>query len=282
MIHEPIAQNSRRRSLRSRGEKARTAARPDVGQVPTDLVRRPVVAAFGALLLLLAGCSDDPSTNEPPSDSPNRILPLGASRVEGARPDFESFRYELWIDLVEGGWEFDFVGTQSDNGRYPILEGNEFDDDHEGRGGYTSGEILEGIEGWLDETGAPDVVLFSSPGGNDILNGQTPLVDIVANIVEIIGILRSSNPEVTVILEELAPGRSDLMTDRLLGDFDAIRSAVRTIADERSTATSQVLTVDMETGFTDDMLADDVHYNEVGADFVATRYYDLLATVLDR
>lgn len=242
----------------------------------------PIALALGIAALLLSACGDDPVTTEPQSVAVNRILPLGASRVEGARPDFESFRYELWTDLVENGWTFDFIGTRSDGATYPAFDGEEFDTDHEGRGGYTSGEILAGIEGWLDETGPPDVVLFSSPGGNDILNGLAALDDTVSNIVEIIDVLQARNPEVTVILEELAPGRSDLMTDRFTDDFEAIREAVRTIAGERSTETSQVLTVDMSTGFTDDMLADEVHYNETGAEFVAARYYDVLANVLAR
>jgi hypothetical protein len=37
----------------------------------------------------------------------------------------------------------------------------------------------------------------------------------------------------------------------------------------------------MATGFTDNMLADPIHYNQDGATFVANRYYDLLETILD-
>ena len=48
---------------------------------------------------------DEGTKEGEPSTSKNKILPLGASRVEGARPDFESYRYELWKLLEEGGWE---------------------------------------------------------------------------------------------------------------------------------------------------------------------------------
>jgi lysophospholipase L1-like esterase len=37
----------------------------------------------------------------------------------------------------------------------------------------------------------------------------------------------------------------------------------------------------MFTGFTDDLLSDDVHYNEAGADFIASRYYVILENVLE-
>ncbi|MEO0725477.1 MAG: hypothetical protein AAFZ63_13110 [Bacteroidota bacterium] len=35
-------------------------------------------------------------------------------------------------------------------------------------------------------------------------------------------------------------------------------------------------------GFTDDFLADEVHYNEAGAAFIAERYYEVLEDILQR
>ena len=75
-------------------------------------------------------------------------MSLGASRVEGDRPNFESYRYELWKKLIDNNFTFDFIGTQSDNAIYPSFKGFNFDIDHEGRGGWTSGDILEGLDGW--------------------------------------------------------------------------------------------------------------------------------------
>ena len=65
-------------------------------------------------------------------------MPLGASRVQGNRPEYESFRYELWKDLIDNDWTFDFIGTQTDEATYPIYNNLSFDLDHEGRGGWTS------------------------------------------------------------------------------------------------------------------------------------------------
>ncbi|MEC8968871.1 MAG: hypothetical protein VX756_06960, partial [Bacteroidota bacterium] len=53
-----------------------------------------------------------------------------------------------------------------------------------------------------------------------------------------------------------------------------------TISSDQTTSTSSVILVDMFTGFTDAMLADDVHYNEIGAEFIATRYYNTLIPIL--
>lgn len=56
------------------------------------------IKLLGIFLLLLTfnACNqeDDSSTNSQ-SPSINKILTLGASRVEGSRPEFESYRYEL-------------------------------------------------------------------------------------------------------------------------------------------------------------------------------------------
>ena len=206
-------------------------------------------------------------------------MPLGASRVEGARPGYESFRYELWKLLVDGAWDFDYIGTMDDPAEYPSYANMDFDDDHEGRGGWTSGEILGGIDEWLAEAGAPDIVLFSSPGGNDALTGL-PYEDAIANINAIIDIIQTANPNVSIIIEQLAPARSDAMTPELTTFFTQMNQDVLTIASQQTTATSSVTTVDMATGFDDSFYADDVHYNEAGATVVANRYYEILVDIL--
>ena len=115
-------------------------------------------------IMIISSCDKRDTAPELQNDSINKIMPLGASRVQGDRPNYESFRFELWKALVEDGWTFDFIGTQSDAAFYPAFEGENFDADHEGRSGWTSGFILNGLDIWLDQTGAPDIVLFSSPG----------------------------------------------------------------------------------------------------------------------
>lgn len=219
----------------------------------------------------------DPVT---PSNSINTILPLGASRVEGARPVFESYRYDLWKQLNDGGYTFDFIGTRQDEGSYPNHTGLAFDLDHEGRGGWTSGQILNGINDWLDATGAPDIVLFSSPGGNDALQNLS-YTDAISNINAIIDALQAKNPNVTILIEQMAPARSDAMTPQLSTYFTQMQSDVVTIATNQSTSTSRVIPVDMFTGFTDTFCADEVHYNEEGAAFIATRYYEALTDILE-
>lgn len=236
---------------------------------------------LGMSLVIFNACDKDGDINpKPQSNSKNKILPLGASRVEGARPEYESFRYELWKDLKENNLTFDFIGTQSDNASYPPFDNETFDIDHEGRGGWTSGQILDGLNDWLSEVGTPDIVLFSSPGGNDALEGLS-YETAVENINNIIDIIQAKNPNVTIILEQMAPGRSDIMTAELTSFFNRLQQEVLTIANNQSTSTSQVIAVDMFTNFNDSMLADDVHYNEAGAEFIADRYYTVLENILE-
>ncbi len=230
---------------------------------------------------MLTACGkDDDSTHNPQSTAINKILPLGASRVEGARPDYESYRYELWKDLKENDWDFDFIGTQSDNASYPLFNNENFDIDHEGRGGWTSEEILEGLNSWLSQAGSPDIVLFSSPGGNDILNHQN-YHQTLSNINAIIDVLQTNNPKVTIVIEQPAPGHSDFMTSEYLIAFNQIRQDVLSISTNQTTTESQVIAVDMFTEFNDSYLADEVHYNIAGAEFIANRYYNVLKNVLE-
>ncbi|MEM7163777.1 MAG: GDSL-type esterase/lipase family protein [Bacteroidota bacterium] len=236
------------------------------------------------MFFLLISCEKDEgsigSENEI-STSINKIMPLGASRVEGARPDYESYRYELWKMLKDGGWTFDFIGTLDDEAAYPDYNGQSFDEDHEGRGGWTSGQIASGISTWFEQTGAPDIVLFSSPGGNDGLQNLS-FDEALVNINSTIDYIQSANPNVTIIIEQLAPAHSDIMTQDLMNYLSQMQEAVTAIANAQTTSSSQVIAIDMFTGFSDDLLADDVHYNGNGAKFIAERYYGVLANVLEK
>lgn len=246
------------------------------------------IFAAALLLVSLLSCESN-STNSsgnlnpdpsPPDLTTQRILPLGASRVEGARPEYESFRYELWKDLIDQDRSFDLIGTRQDDATYPTYEEQEFDRDHEGWGGWTSEDIRESLAGWLEQTGPPDIVLFSSPGGNDALIGL-PYDDAIENVSAIVDLLQDDNPNVTILIEQMAPAHSDVMTEELANYMEQFRGDVITLADQKTTEASRIIVVDMATGFTDDYLADDVHYNEAGADFVASRYAEVLLDLLD-
>ena len=247
---------------------------------------------FSLLLLvvscicLLIGCQSDQldqinaNKEENTNDIPNKIMPLGASRVQGLTPLFESYRFELWKDLIDGGWDFDYIGTETETGSYPNYKNLSFDPDHQGKMSWTSEEIFEELESILHETGYPDIVLFSSPGGNDILDGL-PYENVIENINDIIDLFQDRNPDIVILIEQLAPGKTSFMTPELTLIFDKAVLDVETIAQEQTDENSLVIPVNMFEGFADRYLADDIHYNTEGAEFIAQRYYEVLENVLE-
>lgn len=235
-------------------------------------------------LLIFFGCKPSDKTETEACKSITgkvNIMPLGASRVQGFRPIHESYRYELWKDLIDGGWSVDFVGSQRDIALYESYENFCFDYDHEGHGGWTSVQINNNIESWLNQSKTPDIVLFSSPGGNDALQGAS-FETILPNINSIIDKIQAHNPNVTILIEQMAPGKSSFMNNELTAAFEQIHVMITQIANDQTTTNSKVIAVDMATGFSDDFLADNVHYNAKGAKFVAARYYDKLLPYLEK
>lgn len=79
----------------------------------------------------------------------------------------------------------------------------------------------------------------------------------------------------------MAPAHSDTMDATLTSYISGYHEDILTIATEKTTENSQVIPLDMFTGFTDSLLADDVHYNSAGAQFIADRYYSVLSAVLE-
>ena len=149
-----------------------------------------------------------------------------------------------------------------------------------GTSAWTAAQINANIDAWLKSVGDVDIVLFSSPGGNDALNGAD-FSGIVENMNAIIDKIQAHNPNITIIIEQLAPGKSSFMTDEYTLLFAQMKTVIAQIASIQTTTTSMVIAVDMATGFTDDLLADDIHYNKAGAEFIAARYYNKLVPLLN-
>ena len=192
---------------------------------------------------------------------------------EQENDSYESYRYELWKILVDNNYNFDFVGRQKDYGTYEEYSGEEFDNDHEGAGGYESEDVLANIDDVLAAIPSPDVVLLSI-GGNDLLDGGNPPSEPIANIVELVEKLQTHNSNITIFLEEIAPANSETMTSSLTTNLNDFNSQIVSIANTLTTNTSKVIALDMNTNFNESYLADDVHYNEAGAKFIADIYFD--------
>lgn len=231
-------------------------------------------------LFIFAACYDDGISieEEPPVNEIN-ILTLGDSRVQGNRPYHESYRYELWKNLVESDWTVDFLGPNTDQAEYPQFLGLEFDKNHAAVGGYSTQNILNTLEGTLADIEVPDVILMGI-GGIDLIRNKS-YDEAVVNIHTIIDILQEHNPDVTIFMEQIAPAISDTYTEEDIVLFQGFNDAVLAISEERTTQDSEVVAVDMASGWQDFFLADDLHYNAIGAKVVADRYFDALEEHID-
>ena len=227
------------------------------------------------------GKSDDSESNNCIEVNGNiKIMPLGASRVQGYKPFYESYRYDLWNKLMEGGWDVDFVGNQDDDFFYGNDKEYCFDIDHQSKAGWTSAVIDNQIDNWLNEVETPDIVLFSSPGANDIILGAS-LEEIVPNIHSIITKIQAHNPDVTILIEQMAPPKSTFFDENTKLIVEEVKSIINEIAQSKTTEKSLVIAVDMFTDFTDNYLADEIHYNAEGARLIANRYYESLIPFLE-
>ena len=230
------------------------------------------------LVFLFTACEPEPIQ---PDAATYYILPIGDSRVDGDRPNFESYRYEFWKRLANSQYKFDLVGPFDDNDHgagYEDYLGQSFDDHHAGIGGDQTTDVLARLDDALNtvDGAGPDVILLGI-GGNDLLGGAD-VATTIDNLNEIIDRIQTKNPNVTIFVEQIAPGQSNFMTAAFRQSFDQYNAAILNVATNQQTATSTVVAVDMAAGWQDAYLADDVHYNTQGAQVVADRYFAAMLT----
>lgn len=208
-----------------------------------------------------------------------KILPLGASRVD-ADGEYESYRYELWKLHQQNKDKVTFVGSEVDNKEYPKIGYVPFPNKHLGIGAISIKRLRQKLEDKINTFDKPDIVLFSSPGGNDFANG-VPYNKIIIEIKTIIDILQNRNSNIIIIIEKMAPPAPKLVTPQYKFLEQTFFPHLNTIALEKTTDKSEVIIIDMVTGFNNEtMLFDDVHYNEKGAKFIAQKYFNLIKNIL--
>ena len=190
---------------------------------------------------------------------------------------YESYRYELWKKCVQNNFQIDFIGQQFDDGTYPNFMGVSFDRDHEGIGGIESEGVLNNIEEVLLQTNDLDAVLLCV-GGNDLLGGDDPQA-VIDNIALIIDEIQNRFPNIIIFLEQIAPANNETMTNDLSLKLSEFNDLIYQTATAYSNQNTSVIAVDMNTNFTVNLLADDVHYNQDGAVFVAEQYFSSISTV---
>mgnify|MGYP003333397523 CR=1 FL=1 len=191
---------------------------------------------------------------------------------------YESYRYELWKLMQGKGYEVDFVGTQIDDGTYDLFNGESFDADHEGIGGLEADQLLGNLNDVLPNIDKPDMILLCI-GGNDLL-AEEPVQGVIDTIALILERINQFDENIVVFIEQIAPGNNELMTDEFQAAILEFNEKIALLASSW-VGSQNIYSVDMFTGFTEDLLADEVHYNEEGAIEIAARYADAINLVFD-
>ena len=201
-----------------------------------------------------------------------RIMSLGNSITQGDT-NHNTYRRPLWQKLQAGGYNVNFVGSLSANNGGPNPN-PDFDLDHEGHWGYRADQLVVGARNWA-AAAQPNVVLMHA-GSNDLDQGQsiTSTRDDVGNLIDQ---LRLGQPTVTVLLGLLIPTTS-ATNNPTYNSFNALLPA---LAQQKTTAQSQVIIVDQNTDFNAATeTTDGVHPNALGEEKMATRWYASLQTLL--
>jgi lysophospholipase L1-like esterase len=208
-----------------------------------------------------------------------KIMPFGDSTTSGY-DQYVSYRYDLWFDLVDAGFDVDFVGglTTTDGSPNPNWYPEyltTFDRDHQGLSGWRTDQLAR-IASTASSSHQPDIVLLWA-GINDIWGmGSDGVANATNGLRNIISGIRSSVPGSTILLAQSTPyehNNSEYMLP--------LNTAIATIATELDSPESPIILVDLYTGFNiESMTWDNVHQNRTGEAWVADRWFEALASIL--
>ena len=197
-----------------------------------------------------------------------KIMPLGDSITEGI-PGSIGYREKLYGDLINSGFDVDFVGSLS--------SGSGFDTDHEGHSGQTASWLnprLNGPTDYLLNANPPDVILYHI-GTNSLGGSMVVSYALAAN--ETLRIIYEYDPDITVILAKI------ILTN---GTDQNVRTQAYNVLLEGhaqfwSDLGYSIVVVDMENAldYPED-LADPWHPTAAGYEKMAGVWYDALDDLL--
>jgi len=200
-------------------------------------------------------------------------MPLGDSLTSGVStfPVIGAYRNRLHTLLSNAGYNVDFVGTFTDASN-PTLP----DTNHQGQGSARIDQIQANIQGWLNATEDPDVVLLLI-GTNDFWQNyqlgsvQTRLTNLIADIA-------TKRPFAKIILSTLPPRTDNAAIEAQQVSFNA---ALPGIVAQQVALGRQVSLVDMHAGLSAaDIDGDGVHPSQSGFDKMATVWFPSITSVI--
>lgn len=171
-----------------------------------------------ALATSLLVASFATSTAQAAVTQPGNIMPLGDSITAGltlASHIPGGYRQELASDLTALGYSFHFVGSTNTYATTQLTSTN--NDCHEGHGGYTIQEIINGVQNanWLSVN--PDIVLLHI-GANDMLASDVATAP--DRLDTLLGAIIAKKPNAKIIVAKIIGG-STVTNDPRAATYDS-------------------------------------------------------------
>lgn len=196
-----------------------------------------------------------------------RLMPVGDSITYGVgSSDSNGYRDELWDSLSEVVLELDFVGSNR--------SGSMSDTDHNGWRGAVINEIAN-VAVPDAASMRPNVVTLMA-GTNDIQKDQD-VAGAPARLGELIDKLRAASPGVAIVVATLVPVKGDAPAQERRNTYN---EAVRSLVADRQGSGQKVTLAEMGP-MTDAMMADRLHPNDVGYDYMAGEFDDAVLAMLE-
>jgi acyl-CoA thioesterase-1 len=222
------------------------------------------------------------------------ILAIGNSITNGIEKQ-NSYRRDLWKLLKQSNFNFDMIGSWSNNAAGDVPN-PDFDMDHEGHSGWKASEILHQPD-WDMQRGnlyewikgySPDIVLLEL-GTNEVFQCITP-AEGLRSVTSIIEIIRAKNARVKIFVAQIPPLGAMWADKKLCGDnisySQAIinyNDAIRALVAKMNSPGSPVILVDQYSGIHPAIdMNDDIHPNNIGEKKVAMRWYNAINKYLKK
>lgn len=183
------------------------------------------------------------------------------------------WRAFLWQKLQTAGLtNIDFVGAVNQG---PDCGVPGYDKDMQGENGNRVTDWEEAtVAGWF--SGAQPQIVLLHVGGADVL-AALPVAGVVESFTSAIEQARLVTPTVEFMNAQHTP-----MAPAIPGTME-LNAAIISWATEHTTAASPITPVDLYTGLDTEVdTTDGVHLNDVGAEKVATRFYEALAPLFGK
>ena len=206
-----------------------------------------------------------------------RVMPLGDSITYGSCSESGGgYRAPLWQLLVNGNYNVDFVGTQTNN---PRKDGSLGDVDHEGHGGWrlsgSSDGVYENINAWFGQIRDPHVILLHL-GTNDTGDGETTFCAEATNrLVRLLDRIHACQPSAKIVVTTLLRRiGSDANVQKRAWIERAYNPFIEGIVAEQRTKGQDAYFLDMCSAVTDDGLhTDGLHPKDTGYAMMADAWY---------